>query len=829
MAGTLDLATLLVRLKGDASSYRTEVSGARKQTQDLSADLKDKLSKAATAGFAAATAAVAAFAVDSTREFLQFESQMGEVFSILPGISKTAMSAMQDDVLAFSTEVGRTSDETIPALYQALSSGVPQSNVFDFMKIASDAALGGVTELETAVDGITSVVNAYGLEMISAQEASDLMFTATVGGKTTFDELSRSLYNVIPTAASLKLEFSNITAALATMTAAGTPTAVATTQLRQLLVELSQAGGKASTTFKEMAGVTFVEFIAQGGNLQQALQLMEQAAADGNVRLSDLFSSVEAGNAALSLTGESTAKFSAELDAAANSAGATADAAAIMSDTGQQAVNELKAAFEALKITVGEGLAPTVREFAEEATERLGLMSSTSRLNEMAGDLRDMGLTMGQVNDIIGDGKAQFDLWRTSADMEDDLARNEEGMRRMAYAAEALNLGLSATSEVQGTVANGFAEGTSEVEAYVAEQERLFQINQQNAQYDEILTRGTYDVREATIAATEATDGWMAAQTAAAGATLEYSETLSTYEQQLALLESGEREMTFSTQAAITAGQLAADARLAEAEATRLAAEAVTEYEQFLSGSFVDALTNSSGQEMNWRNELFTTAAQYGLNATQLGLLAAATGEYTEEEIQAALEAAAMKQKVEELAQAIANNEMTVANALVELDTFKANLTATGTEASTAQEKVDQYVDTLESIPETVSTTVTADTGAAEAAVARLYDKLRELGDGDIGVGGPGGGGNIPENAMGTNYFQGGTTWVGEEGPELVSLPRGSQIFSTDESMSLAGARYEIHVDARGSNLTERQITQAVEIALKRAGVEADAIRRVGG
>lgn len=60
------------------------------------------------------------------------------------------------------------------------------------------AAVGGVTELETAVDGITSVVNAYGDDVLSAAEASDLMFTAVKLGKTDFTQLSASLFNVIP-------------------------------------------------------------------------------------------------------------------------------------------------------------------------------------------------------------------------------------------------------------------------------------------------------------------------------------------------------------------------------------------------------------------------------------------------------------------------------------------------------------------------------------------------------------------------------------------------------------------------------------------------------
>ena len=41
-------------------------------------------------------------------------------------------------------------------------------------------------------------------------------------------------------------------------------------------------------------------------------------------------------------------------------------------------------------------------------------------------------------------------------------------------------------------------------------------------------------------------------------------------------------------------------------------------------------------------------------------------------------------------------------------------------------------------------------------------------------------------NAAGTDNWRGGLTWVGEGGPELVSLPRGSQIYSNQESMQIA-------------------------------------------
>lgn len=44
----------------------------------------------------------------------------------------------------------------------------------------------------------------------------------------------------------------------------------------------------------------------------------------------------------------------------------------------------------------------------------------------------------------------------------------------------------------------------------------------------------------------------------------------------------------------------------------------------------------------------------------------------------------------------------------------------------------------------------------------------------------------VGRNAAGTNNWRGGLTWVGEEGPELVNLPRGSQVFTNDESLAMA-------------------------------------------
>lgn len=309
-------------------------------------------------------AGVAAGAGAALTEWAGFERGMNEVFTLLPGMSKSAHKKMIGDVRAFSREFKVLPDQVVPALYQALSAGVPPGNVFDFLETAQKAAVGGVSDLKTSVDGLSSVVNAYGDDMIDAERASDLMFTTVRLGKTDFGQLSASLFNVIPTAASLGVKFEDVSAALATMTAQGVPTTVATTQLRQAFVELSRDGGETADLFKELSGQTFADFIASGGNTADALALLEEHAEKTGVGVADLFGSVEAGQGALALTGGSMEGFRDNLDEMAGAAGAT-DAAYQQMDQGiGRSFDSIRANLSVLAGEVGEMLAPAAEAFA---------------------------------------------------------------------------------------------------------------------------------------------------------------------------------------------------------------------------------------------------------------------------------------------------------------------------------------------------------------------------------------------------------------------------------------------------------------------------------
>lgn len=327
-------------------------------------------------GVGVGVGAISAALIGSTKQAMDFETQFAEVRTLISDMPDSGVEELKQGLVDLSKQTGILTNESIPAMYQAISASVPADNLVAFLETASKNAIGGVTDLQTSVDGLTNILNAYNMEQSEVTHVSDLMFETIKYGKTTIGELSRSYYHVIPIAASTGVAFEDISAAMATITAQGTPTAQATTQLRQMIVELSDEGSQVGKTFQKLAGQTFREFIASGKNLQDALKIMEKQAKSTNTGLSNLFGSIDAGQAALGLTGESSARFTADLEHMANAAGATEAAFEKINETPAMRIKKIQAAFSTLTLEIGRALLPTAEKLIETVEKNLPKITS---------------------------------------------------------------------------------------------------------------------------------------------------------------------------------------------------------------------------------------------------------------------------------------------------------------------------------------------------------------------------------------------------------------------------------------------------------------------
>ncbi|WP_288685192.1 phage tail tape measure protein [uncultured Brachyspira sp.] len=362
------MSSLNVSIYADASQAIEAFGKLKDRTTDLEKGF-NKIGKAFSNFGSLATKSLTVPIVASTtamglasKKAIEFDNGMREVLTLLPELGNESFEKLKNQALSFSKDIGKAPEETVKALYQALSAGIPRENVFEFLKTAGEASIAGVSDLRTSVDGLTSVTNAYGSEILNAQKASDIMFQTVKLGKTDFTQLSNSLFNVIPIASAIGVQFEDIGAAIAAMTAQGVPTSVATTQMKQALSDLNKEGSVTYEAFKQISGESFKDFIAGGGNLQEALQMMSDYAEKTGKEVTSMFSSVDAGNAVLALSGKNASKFKDYLDQVRNSVGATSEAFKKIDDGAARQFERLKAELSALVIELGNNALPLINE-----------------------------------------------------------------------------------------------------------------------------------------------------------------------------------------------------------------------------------------------------------------------------------------------------------------------------------------------------------------------------------------------------------------------------------------------------------------------------------
>ena len=322
------------------------------------------------------TAPILAIGAASLASFAQFEQGMNEVRSLMPDLNQGEFVELQEDVRGLAVEIGVDLVDNVKALYQAISAGVPKDNVIAFLTTANKAAIAGVTDVETSVDGLTTVLNAYKMEASEAEHVSDVLFTAVKLGKTSFAELSASMFQVAPLAAAMNVPLEEVAAAVTTLTKQGVPTSQAMTQIRASMVALQ----KPSDTMKKALGDMGYESGQALLDSQGYLGALEALRTDSGLTSEELaraFGSVEGLGAVLSQTGSN-------FDGAIDDLGAMTDAAGAM-QTAFETNNEgsvrdwekAKAIIKEMQVAIGEQLKPMIHDVAVAFKEWYGENSAS--------------------------------------------------------------------------------------------------------------------------------------------------------------------------------------------------------------------------------------------------------------------------------------------------------------------------------------------------------------------------------------------------------------------------------------------------------------------
>lgn len=330
--------------------------------------------KVTTAAVGAVASGIAAAGTAAIAVGKEFETSFAKASTLFGDVSVDT-DGLKQKLLEVSDATGITASELNESLYSALSAGIPatedMSEATAFLESSAKLAKAGFTDMDTALSATAKTLNAYGLDTSEADRIQKILIQTQNKGITTVDELGASLSQVTPTAAAFGVSFENVGAALSNMTAAGTPTAQATTQLNALIAELGKSGTQGAKSLEkaakgtEYAGMGFKEMMDAGVPLNKVLDLVNQSAEDSGLSMVDMFSSIEAGKAALAIAGENSEKFSSNLEAMGTSADVVTEAYDKVSDTLENKVSKMANSAKNLGIQVYNGIQEPLKGLAD--------------------------------------------------------------------------------------------------------------------------------------------------------------------------------------------------------------------------------------------------------------------------------------------------------------------------------------------------------------------------------------------------------------------------------------------------------------------------------
>ena len=289
-----------------------------------------------------------------------FETSMAKL-STIADTSKVSTDDLKQQIMEVSNQYGVSAADIAEAAYSAISAGQDTEDAVQFVADAMQLAKAGFTDSGTAIDTLTTILNAYGDASGSAADISDRLITAQNLGKTTVAEVGSSMGKVIPTAAMYGVNLDNLASAYVTTTKNGIATAESTTYINGMLNELGKSGSTASEVLEKKTGKSFKELMDDGSSLSDVLAIVQQAADESGKSMADMFGSQEAAKAAATIV-QHADDFNSAMDAMVDSSGKTADAFAVVDDTTATTLEKLKTGAQNVAISFGETLLPVVEE-----------------------------------------------------------------------------------------------------------------------------------------------------------------------------------------------------------------------------------------------------------------------------------------------------------------------------------------------------------------------------------------------------------------------------------------------------------------------------------
>lgn len=331
----------------------------------------------------------------AAKKALEFGKGMSEISTIVDDVAES-IPALSENIREVSREFGQTQGAAVKAQYDIISAGFSDAaEAAGVLRTSARLAVAGVSDIATAADINTTILNGFGLAAEDAEHAADLLFLTVRRGKTTLPELASSLGEIGPGARLAGVSLEEVGASMATLTAGGLRTSEAVTALNRLFAGMAAPTGEAASALRE-AGIELTKVGDDGReSVLPLLDIIRQFQGLDLKTIQSFFPNVRSVKA-LGLLSENFETFTdnfTEFTSEAATAGTLEEAFQRASSSAGFAISQLKSTVSDLLIEVGQGFTDELAGGAEEARQRLeDLKDEASDFGKAVGNALKRGL-----------------------------------------------------------------------------------------------------------------------------------------------------------------------------------------------------------------------------------------------------------------------------------------------------------------------------------------------------------------------------------------------------------------------------------------------------
>jgi TP901 family phage tail tape measure protein len=320
-----------------------------------------------------AAAAVTAVGVASVREASQFESSIAKVEGLV-GVAGAELEQMSEAARRLGVETGKGAQEAADALFVIASSGLRGSDAIDALELSLKASTAGLGDTEAIARSVSGALNAYGTEVISAAEATDVIVATARAGNFETEQFAGAIGRVLPFAKQAGSSLEDMGGAVALLTRTNTDAAQSVTQVSALFKafvvpteEAKKALDNVGLSAEDMRNA-----ISSDG-LPAALDMLDEKLGGNREQLGRLLGSSEAASAAFQILDADSQTIAETFGVVNDATGITQEAFDVMQDTAENKLAVAMATAKDSLIPIGDALLnhinPRLEDFSNWMTE----------------------------------------------------------------------------------------------------------------------------------------------------------------------------------------------------------------------------------------------------------------------------------------------------------------------------------------------------------------------------------------------------------------------------------------------------------------------------